>query len=68
MKPTGFTLFLVAFLASSPVLATEVYHWVDENGVAHYSQHAPATDRAGPNISLQAAWSKPELIPVFWRL
>jgi hypothetical protein len=87
---------------SMPVLATEVYHWVDENGVAHYSQHAPAadvagvskmiledttppdydpeedrygveaqaaaTDRAGPNISLQTAWSKPELIPVFWRL
>ncbi len=32
---------------SMPVLATEVYHWVDEDGVSHYSQSAPGADVAG---------------------
>lgn len=32
---------LLPVLAASPVFATEVYHWVDENGVQHFSQSAP---------------------------
>ncbi|NND58084.1 MAG: DUF4124 domain-containing protein [Xanthomonadales bacterium] len=28
--------------ACTQVLATEIYHWVDENGVSHYSQSAQA--------------------------
>ena len=47
MKLTGPALFLLAFLASSPALATEIYHWVDENGVSHYTQSAPPADVAG---------------------
>jgi hypothetical protein len=49
MKPTGFVLFFLVLLASisMPVLATEVYHWVDEDGVSHYSQSAPGADVAG---------------------
>jgi hypothetical protein len=47
MKPTVFALFLLAFLASMPALATEVYHWVDENGVSHYTQSAPPADVNG---------------------
>jgi len=47
MKLTGIVLFLLTCLGSMPVLATEVYHWVDENGVSHYSQNAPGTDVAG---------------------
>ncbi len=47
MKPTVFALFLLAFLASMPVLAAEVYHWVDENGVSHYTQSAPPADVNG---------------------
>jgi len=31
---------LAAFAASTPA-ATEVYRWVDENGVVHFSQSAP---------------------------
>ena len=47
MKSTGHTLFLLVLMASSPVLATEVYHWVDENGVSHYTQNAPSPDVTG---------------------
>ena len=47
MKSTGFALFLLAVLASLPVFATEIYHWVDENGVSHYTQSAPPGDVAG---------------------
>lgn len=30
-----------------PASATEVYHWVDENGVLHYSQERPPGDVSG---------------------
>jgi hypothetical protein len=63
MKPTGFTLFLVAFLASSPVVATEVYHWVDENGVSHYSQHAPTADVAGVSKMILEDTTPPDYDP-----
>lgn len=36
------TFMLALFLGVSPGIAYEVYHWVDENGVAHYSEDAPA--------------------------
>ena len=35
------TLALAFFLGASQALAYEVYHWVDDNGVPHYSQEAP---------------------------
>lgn len=44
MKPLGafFTLFLVlAFLSSAPSVCAEVYKWVDENGVVHYTERPP---------------------------
>jgi hypothetical protein len=47
MKSTGFALLLLVLLAGSPVFATEIFHWVDENGVEHFSQSAPLTDVAG---------------------
>lgn len=48
MKFTGLALFLLVMLAGSPaVAATEIFHWVDENGVAHFSQSAPLSDVAG---------------------
>ena len=46
MKPMKRFLFLLAFLASSSVSATEIFHWVDENGVSNYSSTAPAGDVA----------------------
>ena len=63
MKPTGFVLFLLAFLASIPVLATEVYHWVDENGVSHYSQSAPAADVAGVSKMILEDTTPPDYDP-----
>ena len=33
MKPPSIILFLLAFTASMPVAAIDVFHWVDENGV-----------------------------------
>lgn len=36
------TTAILLSVACTQVLATEIYHWVDENGVSHYSQSAPA--------------------------
>ena len=63
MKSTGLVLFLLAFLASMPVLATEVYHWVDENGVSHYSQNAPATDVGGVSKMILEDTTPPDYDP-----
>ena len=63
MKSTGLVLFLLAFLASMPVLATEVYHWVDENGVSHYSQNAPATDVDGVSKMILEDTTPPDYDP-----
>jgi len=32
---------IIGVLATSPAAATEVFRWVDENGVIHFSQSAP---------------------------
>ena len=45
------TLALLALIASTNIAATEIYHWVDENGVPHYSQYRPGDDI--PNVSTQ---------------
>jgi hypothetical protein len=50
MKSSSAILGLLAFLAVSPAFATEVYHWVDDNGVAHFSQNAPAGSVKGVKI------------------
>jgi len=47
MKSTGFALIFLVFLASSPAVATEIYRWVDENGVANFSSTAPPGDVGG---------------------
>jgi len=33
-----------------PAVATEVYHWVDDNGVANFSQIAPAVNVEGVEL------------------
>lgn len=39
------TLIAVLLLAlASPAVAEEVYKWVDENGVVHYTDHPPSKD------------------------
>ena len=63
MKLTGIVLFLLTCLASMPVLATEVYHWVDENGVSHYSQNAPAADVAGVSKMILEDTTPPDYDP-----
>lgn len=41
---------LVAALAASTASATEVYHWVDTNGVIHFSQSAPPGNVSGVEL------------------
>jgi len=36
------TISLLAIVAGAAASAQEIYHWVDENGVQHFSQTAPA--------------------------
>jgi len=45
------TLAFLAVIASANIAAAEIYHWVDENGVSHYSQVRPVDDI--PNVSIQ---------------
>ena len=47
MKSTSCVLLLMVLLASTPVPATEIYRWVDENGVPNFSSTAPYGDVAG---------------------
>ena len=46
-----FMLAFLAVIASTNLAATEIYHWVDENGVPHYSQYRPGDDTQ--NVSTQ---------------
>lgn len=41
------TLMVLSFGVGSGVGATEIFHWVDENGVSHFTQSAPPSDVAG---------------------
>jgi len=43
-------LTFIAWLGASTGFAYEVYHWVDENGVAHYSQDKPAASVPGVRV------------------
>ena len=43
-------LTLIAWLGTPAGFAYEVYHWVDENGVAHYSQDRPAASVQGVKV------------------
>ena len=45
------TLAALLVIAGTKVLASEIYHWVDENGVQHFSQQKPVGDV--PNVSQQ---------------
>jgi hypothetical protein len=47
MRFTCLTLIALACGISTPVMATEVYHWVDENGVSHFTQQAPSGELNG---------------------
>jgi len=38
------TLAFIAVIACTTTAATEIYHWVDENGVSHFSQYQPGND------------------------
>ena len=44
MKPTKITLIISLILITFGVVSAEIYTWVDENGVTHYSD-SPTTDR-----------------------
>jgi hypothetical protein len=44
-------VLLLTIIANAELVAAEIFHWVDENGVAHYSQNPPAGDTQ--NVSTQ---------------
>ncbi len=41
------TLVLLAVIASTNVAATEIFQWVDENGVQHFTQYPPDSEVQG---------------------
>lgn len=47
MKLTGLFSLLLGYLAVSSADATEVYRWVDDDGVIHFSQSAPPANVPG---------------------
>ncbi len=51
-----FMLALLALIACTKVTASEIYHWVDKDGVAHYSQYPPGSDTT--NVSQQKMENK----------
>lgn len=52
LRSTGIiVLAFLAVIASSNMLAAEIYQWVDENGVSHFSQQPPPKDTQ--NVSTQ---------------
>ena len=52
------TLVLLVFIGSTKVAASDIYHWVDDNGVSHYSQYQPDGDTQ--NVSKQQLKNKPQ--------
>lgn len=38
----GITVVFLLVITSTKLAASEIYHWVDENGVQHFSQYRPA--------------------------
>ena len=49
MKTTQILMPILLLLAAPAVWATEIYHWVDKDGVPHYSQNPPPADTSGVN-------------------
>jgi hypothetical protein len=47
MKLRSILFVLLAGLVVAPVFAIEIYRWVDENGVVHFSQTEPPGNDAG---------------------
>ena len=45
------TLLVLAVIFGTKVFASEIYQWVDESGVSHFSQQPPDSDT--PNVSTQ---------------
>ena len=45
-----FAIGLLSLAWNDPLSAVEVYQWVDENGVTHFSQFAPADTSAEVNM------------------
>ena len=55
-KSIGF--FMLAIVLSTIAMASEIYHWVDENGVSNFSQYRPASNTPDVN-TLKLETSKP---------
>ena len=47
MRLAGFLCIALVCGTGVAVAGTDVYHWVDENGVSHFTQSAPSAEVAG---------------------
>ena len=47
MRLSGFMLVALVCMCGNVAAQTEVYHWVDENGVSHFTQSAPSGEVSG---------------------
>jgi hypothetical protein len=63
MRLPVLTFFLLACGFSASVLATEVYHWVDENGVSHFTQSAPTAEVSGVRKMIVEDTTPPDYDP-----
>jgi hypothetical protein len=63
MKTTQILIPILLLLAVPAVLATEIYHWVDKDGVPHYSQNPPPADTGGVDRMILEDTSPPNLDP-----
>jgi hypothetical protein len=63
MRLQVLTFFLLGWGFSASVLATEVYHWVDENGVSHFTQSAPTAEVSGVRKMIVEDTTPPDYDP-----
>ncbi len=54
-KSLSATLLLGFALAAGPAAATEIFQWVDENGVTHFSDTPPGDSREARSLHLNAS-------------
>jgi hypothetical protein len=50
MKSFGVNLLFLAIFCAAPAFATEVYRWVDKNGVVNFSQNPPPEKVSGAKM------------------
>jgi len=63
MRLSGFILMVLTCGYCTAVAGTEVFHWVDENGVSHFTQSAPSANVAGVKMMTVEDTTPPDYDP-----